>query len=203
MKGHSLRHRRIDPSRILLALPVALTLLLACGGGSHPSPPPPSPATRIAYTPPTNGAYRLVLNAEKTTATHLVLDLLGPTGTAGRGLAFRLTTEPGRLTWSKVASGDLEFAWGGIFGTAYGSIFTTKVTSGTLQVGAFYDDPLHPSMTLGPTTVLATVALDLVPGTATGTVTLRSPNGSAVMLPAILGADPVPITIAAGTVTLQ
>lgn len=203
MKGHPLRHGWIDTRRTLAALPLALAFLVACGGGSKPPAPPPAPATRIAYEPPASGAYQLVLNAERTTATHLVLDLLGPTGTAGRGVAFRLMVEPTQLAWSKVSSGDTEFAGAGAFAFWNGSVLTTKVTSGTLQVGTFCIDPLQPSVTFGPTTVLTTVALDLVPGVPTGTATLRTPSASAVMLPAALGGDPVPITVAVGTVTLK
>ncbi|NWJ41065.1 MAG: hypothetical protein HXX12_08865 [Geothrix sp.] len=187
------------PGRLLLALPLAL--LLACGGGSHPSPPPR--AARIVYTPPTSGTYQLLLNTEKSTATHLVLDLMGPTGTAGRGVAFHLVAPPGQMTWAKVDSKDAELTQSPTFGVVAGSVLKAKATSGDLQVGAFLTWAFTPSVTFDRTVSLATVALDLVPETAPGAATLRSTSGSAVMLPATLGADPVPITITAGTVTLQ
>jgi hypothetical protein len=198
MEGPSLRHRW-TPSRLLLALP--LSLLVACGGGSHPSPP--APATRIVYAPPTSGAYQLLLNADKSTDTHLVLDLLGPAGTAGRGVAFHLAAEPGQLKWSKVVSGDTEFAQSAAFGLSAGSVLKAKATSGDLQVGAFLTMDFVPSVTFDRTVILATVALDLVPVAPTGPATLKAGTGSAVMLPATVGADPVPITITVGTVTLQ
>jgi len=196
MKEYPLRHGCIIPGRFLLALPLAL--LVACGGGSQPSPPPR--ATRIVYAPPSSGAYPLLLNVQKSKDTHLVLDLLGPTGTAGRGVAFHLTADPGQMTWSKVDSGDTEFARSAAFGSLF---LKTKTTSGDLQVGAFLTWAFTPSVTFDRNVVLATVALDLVPGAPPGMATLRAGGGSAVMLPATLGADPVPITITVGTVTLQ
>jgi len=199
MNDLSLRRTCGALSQCLMALPLAL--LLACGGGSSSSSP--SRATRIAYAPPASGSYQLLLNAEKSTSTHLVLNLLGPTGTAGRGVAFHLVAEPGQLKWSKVDNGDAEFARSPAFETAPGTILRARAASGDLQVGAFLTSAFVPSVTFDRTVVLATVALDLVPETPPGTATLRPGNGAALMLPATQGADPVAISIAVGTVSLQ
>lgn len=195
MEGHPLRHGWTILRRCLLGLP--LVLLVACGGGSPSSPPPK--ATRIVYTSPTSGAYLLLLNVDQSTDTHLVLNLLGPVGTSGRGVAFHLTAAPGQLSWSKVNSKDAEFAQS----AAFGFVLKTKVTSGDLQVGAFLTQTSASSVTFDRTVVLATVALDLVPSATVGTATLRSGNGTAVMLPSSVGADPIAITITVGTVALQ
>jgi hypothetical protein len=199
MEGGPLLHRWTSSRRFLLA--PSLVLLVACGGGS-PSAPPPK-ATRLVYTAPTTGTYRLLPNAGKSTNTHLVLDLQGPVGTAGRGVAFHLTADPGQLIWSKVDAGDDEYAQSAAFVVPFGSLLKTKASSGDLQVGALLTSSLSTSVTFDGTHALATVALDLAPGAAPGVATLRAGDGTAVMLPAALGSDPVPVTVTVGTVTLQ
>ena len=195
MEGRPLLHRWTLARRLLLVLP--LILLVACGGGSPPAPP--AKATRIVYTPPTTGAYLLLLNAGKSTNTHLVLDLLGPVGTAGRGVAFHLSADPGQLIWSKVDTRDTEYAQSETFRP----VIKTKARSGDLQVGAFLTGNQSSSVTFDRTLVLATVALDLAPGATPGMALLRAGDGTAVMLPAVMGSDPLAVTITAGTVTLQ
>jgi hypothetical protein len=58
-------------------------------------------------------------------------------------------------------------------------------------------------VTFDRTLVLATVALDLVPGATPGTAALGAGNSTAVMLPAVTGSDPLAIAITVGTVALQ
>jgi hypothetical protein len=107
------------------------------------------------------------------------------------------------MKWSKVDGRDTELAQSAAFAVTVGSVLKGKATAGDLQVGAFLTLDFLPSVTFDPTVVLATVALDLVPGNPTGTATLRFGNGSAVLLPATQGADPIAITITVGTVALQ
>lgn len=85
----------------------ALLLTLACGGGgggggaSAPAPTPATPATTLTYTDPPGGGYRLVGNAALSTPTKLVLDLVGPTGQGGQGVAFILQADSMKVSWTQ------------------------------------------------------------------------------------------------------
>ncbi|GLH72762.1 hypothetical protein GETHLI_12640 [Geothrix limicola] len=177
----------------------ALVLLVACGGGSSkPAPKPVTSASKLVYTDPTSGDYRLVKDSSSTD-THLVLNLMGPsTGTLGRGVAFYLNTDSALVTWSKVASADAEFAQGPLFTDK----LKTKVTGGELQVGSFQKGRGAAAANIGATTVLAHVALDLKTGTTPGAVSLASPADKAVLIPDT-GDALTPIAITAGTLLAQ
>jgi hypothetical protein len=91
-----------------LALFAALS---GCGGGDStpPAPPPaPTPApvatpTRLDYADPASSGWRLVKDASST-STRLVLDLVGPAGTATRGVGFNLQRGMG-LAFGKFDNG--------------------------------------------------------------------------------------------------
>jgi len=77
-----------------LIAPLAMALLVSCGGSK--TSPAPSPATSLSYTNPTASAgdWKLVQDATST-ATRLVLNLVGPSdGTKYRGVGFTLQTDP-------------------------------------------------------------------------------------------------------------
>ncbi len=76
----------------LLIPGLLFSLLLACGGGSSNPPAataPAVPATGLTYTDPTGTGWRLVKDASST-ATRVVLNLVGPTGLMTRGAGFNL-----------------------------------------------------------------------------------------------------------------
>ncbi len=180
----------------LAALP--LLALLACGGGGGGStPPPPAPAPKLAYTDPTTGAYRLVRNAALSTDGHLVLNLVGPAGTQGRGLAFTLTAEAAKATWAKPEASDSDLVAPATFDLgAAPRIFKVKATGATLQAAFSQQGPAVSAKALDAP--LALVALNLNPG-AKGTVTLTATQ--AQVLPA--SGSPQDVVVSVGTLQIQ
>ncbi|MBI3131036.1 MAG: hypothetical protein HYZ13_06730 [Acidobacteria bacterium] len=152
----------------------ALVLSLACGGGGgggNPTPPTPPAATSLAYTDPSTGTYQVKKNAGLSTSTHLVLDVVGSGAPNGAGLAFSLTADATRLTWTKVATGDAEFIQNGTvltLGTAPLAL-KGKVTGNAL-VGGLGQKGLGSSVALNG--VLARFAVDLKAAAPTGTAAL-------------------------------
>lgn len=174
-----------------------LLALAACGGGGGGQPPVSTAATTLTYTDPTSGTYRLMKNAGLSTAGHLVLDLVGPAATNGRGVAFTLTADTGKVTWAKVQAADAALAQNVAFSLG-GSpqIFKVNVASGTLQAGMFQKGSGVAAVSLN--TTLARVALDLNGGVTKGaTVTLTAPAAKSNILPET-GA-PQAITVTPGT----
>jgi hypothetical protein len=157
------------PFRIAVAGSLALlSLLAACGGGGGGSTSTPT-ATSLSYTDPSSGGYRLVRDASST-ATHLVLDLVGPDSTSLSGIGFHLTVDPAKATWGTVGSGWVST-----------SVFTNpvvkaQVQGGALQAGVYQLGSTSP-VTATSSAALGTVALDL-------NSAAKPPAGSAVALTA-------------------
>lgn len=147
----------------------SLALLIACGGGggSTPPPPPAPTATSLVYTDPTSGTYQLKKNTTLSTATHLVLDVVGSGAPSGAAFAFTLSTDATRSTWAKVDAADSQQIQNGTvlsLGTGSQAI-KAKVTAGTLQ-GVVGQKGTGASVALNG--VLARVALDLRTGAPLG-----------------------------------
>ena len=83
----------------------ALGLALACGGGgggqSQPNPTPTTWASTLVYTDPVATGFRLVKNPTLSTPTKVVLDLMGPSGQTGQGVAFMLKTDAALASWTQ------------------------------------------------------------------------------------------------------
>lgn len=162
----------------LLFSALVLGALAGCGGGGGGSTATPTPtvATSLVYANPTTGGYQLVKNAALSTATHLVLDLTGPSGTQARGLAVGLTfTVAGRAGWAPVTPGGANLVQeGGVFtlGAAPRALVGRTVNNGIdLEVGLFQKGAAGSAATLG-TAPLASVAMDLKAGATPGAITL-------------------------------
>jgi len=182
----------------------SILTLTACGGGGGGTPPPPPPttyATALAYQNPAGSGYRLVQNAGASTATHLVLDLVGPSGTQGKGVAIFLSADGAKVSWVHPSGASGHLLAGGVFplGTAP-QLLKDKVEGGLLQAGVFQKG--GSATTLGAAPLLS-LALDLKGSTvAQGAVSLAPQSGKQAVL---LAADDslTPITINVGTLNAQ
>ncbi len=87
---------------------LTLALALACGGGGGGGGGGGTPAKTIAdtltYTDPSGSGFRLVRNGSLSSASRLVLDLTGPAGTTGQGVAFIVSADQTKVTWSNPPS---------------------------------------------------------------------------------------------------
>ncbi|HJV89500.1 MAG TPA: hypothetical protein VJ623_04270 [Holophagaceae bacterium] len=194
----------MKPSLSLLVLPFALLGLVACGGGSSSSSAAPAPAaTTFTYTDPAGTGWRLTRDASST-PTHLVLNLVGPAGTLGRGAAFTLKGDATRLTWGRIEGEYIQDA--GLLELAFDpqdpndpKLMVGGINGDLLMAGAFQKDRGLSPKDLGAP--LFRVAIDfkanagLHPGDAIPLTVVK-----ARMLPDDLSTRQTPdITIATGT----
>jgi len=191
---------------VSLSALLGIAALVGCGGGGGGSaPPPPAAVSTLVYTAPTSvGAaeFQWVKNATKSTASHLVLDLIGPTGVSGRGVGFYLSADTTKVTWSKVDSTDAELVRNEAFSLGSGSpLVKAKATGDQLQAGVYQKDGSTAAKAFSASTVLVSVALDLKTGAATGAVTLSSVANKSLLLPAT--GDPTAAVIRMGTLEIK
>jgi hypothetical protein len=172
---------------------LGLITILACGGNGGGSAAAPTTATSLQYTDPSEGTYKLVKDASST-ATHLVLNLKGPDALLS-GVGFYLNADTTKVTWANVSGSS----------KVTNTVFTTpilaaKVTGDMLQGGVYQKGAAVPAITADPTSVLATVALDLKTGLPVNSVVaLSSVNGKCVVLEGPGGTSvTTPITITVG-----
>lgn len=190
-----------------------VTLAVACGGCSssnHPTPippvappPPPPPAQGVSYTDPSGTGWRLVKDAAST-STHLVLDLVGPTGTSGRGVALTVHADTSKMSWGKLDGAYIQD--GQVFDLAFDPtdpneprLLVGGVRGDDLLVGIFQKDPSATAKDLGVT--LYSIAIDFKSGTdlKSGDVIPLSVTKSR-MLPGDLSAGKLEdIAVAVGT----
>ncbi len=167
--------RRLASLLRMLLLPIPLTLLFACGGGSGLTGPVPAKATKLRYEnpTPTPGHFQLVVEAATNDTGHLLLDLMGPTGTVTQGVALFVTTGKG-ATWGNPGGSDPYAKAGAELILGSPALFKSKVSAGDLQVGLFQTGA--PPATLGATPIL-TLALDLGTSVNQGSVGLAVTAG--------------------------
>lgn len=179
---------------------LSLTLILACSGGgggdTKTTPPPKTIADTLAYSDPNGTSFRLVRNASLSSASKLVLDLVGPTGT-GQGVAFIVSADQTKVTWSNPpSSGSL--AANVAFNLGSGTqAFVGKVSGDQLQ-GAAFQKPGTTVVNLAQP--LLRISLDLksnIPVNTNVPISFTAGN----QLPAIGG--PSIMTVAVGTLMAQ
>jgi hypothetical protein len=158
--------------------------------------------TSLAYTDPTTGTYQLKKNTTLTTATHLVLDLVGPAATTGCGLTATFSADTTKVTWVNVAASDPANTF-----VANGTAFTLgtapqilkgKLTGSALQVAASQKGYASPVALNQP---LLRLALDLKPGLAASAVTLTADNTKCQVLDGTGAISPITVTV--GTLVTQ
>ena len=165
----------LNAARHLLAV-MLVALAVACGGcsGSNtatpipPVTPPPAAAKDVSYTDPVSTSWRLVKDPEST-ATHMVLNLVGPAGTSGRGVALTVHADASMMTWGKLD--DLYIKDGHVFDLAYDPtdpneprLLVGGVHGNDLLVGVFQKDSSASAKDLGST--LYSIAIDFKSGTS-------------------------------------
>ena len=167
---------RLNATRHPLAV-LLVALAVACGGcsGSHTAtpippaaPPPPAAAQGVSYTDPVSTSWRLVKDPAST-ATHLVLNLVGPSGTSGRGVALTVHADTSMMTWGKLDSLYIKDAH--VFDLAYDPtdpneprLIVGGVHGNDLLVGVFQKDANATAKDLG--TTLYSIAIDFKSGTS-------------------------------------
>ncbi|HJW34986.1 MAG TPA: hypothetical protein VJ505_16675, partial [Holophagaceae bacterium] len=174
-------------------------LLVACGGSSG-SRPAASQDPGPNYTNPSATGWRLVKNTDLSTGKHLVLDLVGPTGGSGLGVALNLDLGPdaAKAAWAPVTAGGTDLVKNLGYDLGSGSqAFKAAVSGGVLKLGVFskglsvpparYDRPL------------LCVALDLKDGLKAGdTVTIATTRADELSLDGVR-----PIALATGSIQVK
>ena len=173
----------------LFLLPAAVLLAsLACGGAAGGAG-----AASSGFSFSAGGAatdWRLVQDSAST-STHLVLDLLAPTGTSGQGITLILTTDPTEATWGYVSG--TSYATQGVYTSPVVSIASAKGALLRILVGQGGGT----AVSYGSTPVIQ-VALDLASGASAGAVTLTATQAGHLGT----SATPSSITVNPGSLTV-
>jgi hypothetical protein len=101
------------------------------------------------------------------TSTHLVVDLLAPTGTSGQGITLILTTDTAAATWSYVSGTDYM-----VQGVYTNPVVNIGIVSGA-ELRILVSQGGGTAVSYGTTPVVQ-VALDPVSGASAGTVALTA-----------------------------
>lgn len=127
---------------------LALAALVACGGSSSSSggaSAPPAAAKGLTYANPASTGWRLEKDPSST-ATHVVLNLVGPTGLKGRGVALTVHSDAAKMAWGRVGGAYIQD--GGAFELAVdptdpneARLMVGGAKGSDLMVGAFQKDP--------------------------------------------------------------
>jgi hypothetical protein len=177
------------PVQLALVLPV----LLGCGGGSGPGTPA-NPGLVYLDPAPSVTSFTLVRDPAST-ATTLVLNLVGPP-TAAVGVTFSFTVDQTRATWGAtpaVTNGDV-FSLGGGTLLAKGWVTGHQLQGLVSNKGLgqeVADLSLNPAKGKG---VIARLQLHLAPGAATGAATLVD-SGLSTQLDSFGGITPIRIVV--------
>jgi len=179
--------------RTLLWCGAALLATFGCGGGSSAPSRSTAPATQLVYPASVadSTAWRLELDTAST-STHLVLDLLAPTGTSGQGFTVVLSTDPGSAVWSKVDG--TNYAVQSLFSTSLVNI--ASVSGGDLRI--LFGQAPGTAVSYGANPVVK-VELDLAAGATVGDVVLTASQGGNLGA----GTTPDQVTVSVGSLVAK
>jgi len=145
---------------------LALGVALACGGGHKNSGN--NNASRLVYTDPAQGDYRLVVSGGSGTGT-VTLALRGPSSVTARGANFGLSVDAAKAGY--VRQGASYAGQGAVFDLgANPRIFMAVLDGGSLRVSMAQKGGTVPAKVLDGE--IATVQVQLQPGAQKGAVQL-------------------------------
>jgi hypothetical protein len=181
--------------------------LLSCKGTDSPATATPVPpvATSLVYTDPTTGTYLLKKNATLSTATHLVLDLIGPSTGTAMGIAVTLSADTTQVAWVDVPAGGTTAVLvqnGSQFNLGSGTPIMKAKTTGNVLVAAVAQKAPTAPVSLNGTTLLQ-VALELKPGVAQGTVIALTTDAAKCQVLPDTASAPVAIVVTPGILKAQ
>ena len=181
---------------------VALGLLAACSQGSNPVTPAPTYASKLHYVNPAATGWRLEADATTNDTAHLVLNLVGPTGTATKGAAFFLTCDATKAGWGSAGGTDNYAKAGSLLSLGSApQLFKSKLSGGDLQVGIFQKGGTAATLSASP---VVSVALDLKATTlAQGTAVSLAATGAKQAIQLDATGTTQNITVTVGTLTAQ
>ncbi|MBJ6762486.1 hypothetical protein JGU66_17075 [Myxococcaceae bacterium JPH2] len=158
-------------------------------------------ASGLVYTDPSGLGWKLVRNATESTPTHLVLDLVGPVGELGRGVALTLSAPPALTTWAHVATSDTEFVTNRAFALGgMPQLLKGTVAGNALRLGVFQKGTSAPAVVYADALVSVALELNTAQAIPAGTViTLAVDKAHALPGVDTLG----PITVAVGELKAQ
>lgn len=191
---------RLNTISVRLAVPAALSLLLACGGGGGSDSGSSTPAaTKLTYTDPAPSATNWTLVKDvSSTNTHLVLDLVPPTdGGNGFGIGFTLNAS-GSAAWSKVLPGDSGLVHNTGYALGSGTQLIKGVGKGGDLIAGVFQKGLATTALPHANGSVASIALDLPAGAAPGTVTLTVKAAQELQLSGMQN-----VTLTVGTLSAQ
>jgi hypothetical protein len=117
-------------------------------------------ASGLDYANPPGTGWRLLKNKQESTASHLVLDLVGPVGASGRGVDLNLSADPAHAGWATVSGADSERVNNRAFSLGNApQLLKGTVKDNTLLVGVFQKGAATPASPLGG--AVLSVALEL------------------------------------------
>lgn len=167
----------------LASLLAALVSSAACSSSTSPA----APATGLSYTDPPGAGWRLVRNPSST-ATRLVLDLVGPAGAKTRGVGLNLEAPP-TVRYGTFAATGLPVQDTGVYRLkgAFDDPNEPVAMAGGLKkghvltVGVFQKDRIHPAQDSGKPLLQIALEFDATAGLQVGeALSLSVPKAKAI-----------------------